>query len=416
MKATYLIKNIVELASPLGSKALKGKEMANIKIIKDAAILIDKESIVWIGPIKELPVLDGTSPYIIDAEGGAVIPGFVDSHTHFVFGGYRAEEFYWRAAGTPYMEIHSRGGGIAGSVKATRAASANELNKSAQNRLNRMLELGVTTVEGKSGYGLDLETEIKQLEVMKTLQESHAVDIIPTFMGAHSVPSEYKGRPNEYIDFIINEVLPIVKARQLAKFCDVFCEKGVFELEDSRRLLAAAKSMGFELKLHADEIVQLGGAELAAELAAVSADHLLKASDDGLLAMAAKGVVATCLPVTAFSLREPYANARRMIDSGLAVAIASDLNPGSCYSQSIPLAAALSVLYMNMSIEETLTGLTLNGAAALGLARDRGSLEAGKLADILILDAPSYLHLAYNTGMNIVKTVIKRGKIAFSRA
>ncbi|GAB1432106.1 imidazolonepropionase [Spirochaetota bacterium] len=411
MKATCLIQNIGELASPTGNRALKGKEMRNISIIRDAAILVEQDTIVWLGPASELPALEGPKPEFIDAGGKAVIPGFVDSHTHFVFGGYRDEEFFWRAGGLPYMEIHSRGGGIASSVKATRDASLEQLVATAAPRLEHMLKLGVTTVEGKSGYGLDLDTEIRQLKAMRILEASQAVDIIPTFMGAHSVPMEYKGRAGAYINFIIEKVMPVVIENSLAKFCDVFCEKGVFEIEDSRRLLKAAKTMGLEIKLHADEIVPLGGAELAAELSVVSADHLLKASEHGLSEMAKAGVVATCLPLTAFSLKEPYAEARKMIDAGLAVAIASDLNPGSCYSQSIPLAAALSVLYMNLSMEETLTALTLNGAAALGLAHDRGSLEPGKLADMLILDAPSYLHLAYNIGMNKVGRVIKKGKL-----
>jgi imidazolonepropionase len=351
----------------------------------------------------------------VDAGGRAVIPGFVDSHTHFVFGGYRDEEFLWRAGGMLYMEIHKRGGGIATSVAATRGSSSQELVRSGAVRLERMLELGVTTVEGKSGYGLDLDTELRQLEAMKTLMGLQPVDIVPTFMGMHSIPVEYQGQPSAYTDHVLQRVLPQVKKQGIARFCDVFCEKGVFELVDSRRFLEAAKAAGFGIKLHADEIQQLGGAGLAAVLGATSADHLLKAAPTDLAAMAAAGVIATCLPLTAFVLREPYADARLMMDTGCAVALASDLNPGSCYSQSIPLAIALGVLYMGMAMEEVLCALTLNGAAALGLAHDRGSLEPGKLADILILDAPSYRHLAYHTGMNIVATVIKRGKVVSIR-
>lgn len=415
MKATLLVRGIGELATPLGRSARRGSEMAELRVIKDAAIAVDVETIVWVGPEAELPVFDGPQPDIVEACGMAVIPGFVDSHTHFVFGGYRDEEFFWRAQGVPYMDIHARGGGIASSVRATRAASLNELLALAAPRLERMLELGVTTVEGKSGYGLDKDTELRQLEAMRLLDARQPVDIVSTYMGPHSVPAEYKGRPSDYVDFVLREVLPEVRARGLARFCDVFCEKNVFELDDSRRFLEAARQAGFGLKLHADEIVSLGGAGLAAELGAASADHLLKASPEGLAAMAAAGVVATCLPITAFSLREPYADARSMIDGGLAVAVASDLNPGSCYSQAMPLAAALSVLYMRMGMEETLCAMTLNGAAAIGLAADRGSLEPGKLADILILDAPSFRHLAYNVGMNVVGTVIKRGKVVSVR-
>ncbi|HAP42500.1 MAG: imidazolonepropionase [Spirochaetes bacterium GWD1_61_31] len=411
LKATLLVTNIGELATPNGQDARFGEASQQLSIIPNAVIAVDIERIVWAGPAEQLPPLEGPALEVVDARGQAVIPGFVDSHTHFVFGGWRADEFLWRAMGVPYMEIHERGGGIANSVRATRAAGRDGLLPVGLKRLNRMLELGVTTVEGKSGYGLDLETELLQLEVMKQLDGLQPVDIVATFMGAHSIPVEYQGRPAAYIDWLIAVVLPAVKKQGIAEFCDIFCEKGVFELADSRRYLLAARELGFELKLHADEIVRLGGAGLAAELKAASADHLLKADPLDLAAMAEAGTVATCLPLTAFVLREPYADARAMLDAGCAVALASDFNPGSCYSQSIPLAIALAVLYMHMSSEEVLTALTLNGAAALKLAHDRGSLEVGKLADILILDAPSYKHLAYHSGMNLVETVIKRGKV-----
>ncbi len=415
MKATLVVRNIGELVTPTGRSARRGAQMSAVRTVRDAAVIVDLETIVWAGPASEIPRIDGPSPETVDAGGQAVVPGFIDAHTHFVFSGYRDEEFFWRASGVPYMDIHARGGGIANTVRATRAASLDELLASSAPRLERMLELGVTTVEGKSGYGLDLDTELRQLEAMRILDARQPVDIVPTFMGPHSIPKEYKGSPSAYIDFVIREVLPTVREKGLARFCDIFCERGVFELDDSRRFLEAAKAAGFGLKLHADEIVRLGGAGLAAELGATSADHLLKASPDDLDAMAKAGVVATCLPITAFTLREPYAEARAMIDRGLAVALASDLNPGSCFSQSIPLAAALAALYMKMSMEEILTALTLNAAAAVGLADDRGSIEPGKLADMLILDAPTYRHLAYNVGMNVVGTVIKRGKIVSVR-
>lgn len=410
MKATLLLHNIGELATPLGKAALSGSDMARLHILTNAAIAVDIETIVWVGPEADLPTITGPTPERIDVGGKAVVPGFIDSHTHFVFAGHREDEFYWRAAGIPYMDIHERGGGIANTVNATRSSSLEQLLSLATPRLERMIELGVTTVEGKSGYGLDLDTEIRQLDTMHILEKRLPIDIVPTYMGAHSIPEEFKNDPSGYIDFIIRDVLPVVRENNLAIFCDIFCEQGVFGLEDSRRFLLAAKAAGFKIKLHADEIVALGGAGLAAELGAISADHLLKARVEDLEAMAKSGVVATCLPITAFTLKEDYANARMMIDRGLAVAIASDLNPGSCYSHSIPLAMALGVLYMSMTMEEVLSAVTLNAAAALGLAGDRGSIEKGKIADILILEAPSYKHLAYNVGMNIVDTVIKRGK------
>jgi imidazolonepropionase len=279
-----------------------------------------------------------------------------------------------------------------------------------------MLAFGVTTVEGKSGYGLDRETEIKQLEVMADLNRLHPLDVVPTFMGAHAVLPEHKGREDAYIDFLLEEVVPDVASRRLAEFCDVFCEKNVFSIAQSRRLLTKAAESGLKSKLHADEIVRLGGAELAAEIGAASADHLLNASDEGLRAMAAAGVVATLLPATAFSLREPYARGRFMIDAGCAVALATDFNPGSCFSESIPLVAALAALYMNLSPEEIVTALTLNGAAALGRAQVVGSLDPGKQGDVVILENPSYRFIPYHIGVSTVEKVIKRGVLVFDKS
>lgn len=271
--------------------------------------------------------------------------------------------------------------------------------------------MGITTVEGKSGYGLNRETELLQLKVMRSLNndECTRVDIVPTFLGAHALPSEYKDRPDDYIDFLIRELLPVIQRDSLAEFCDVFCEEGVFSVEQSRRLLTAARDYGLLPKLHADEIVSLGGAELAAELGAVSADHLLHASDAGIEAMARKGVVATLLPLTAFALKEPYARGRDMIDAGCAVALATDLNPGSCFSGSIPLTFALACIHMRFTVEETITALTLNGAAALNRADSIGSIEVGKKGDFVVLDSDDYNILPYYVGMNCVNTTIKGG-------
>jgi imidazolonepropionase len=421
MNGNLIIKNASELVTCSGFAAKRGREMSELGIIAEGAVVIEQGRISCVGPTtKVLAELkssgrDLTRFETIDATGKAVLPGFVDSHTHLVFGGYRAEEYGWRLKGDSYMEILQRGGGILSTVAATRNASRGELTDTGFKRLDSMLAFGVTTVEAKSGYGLDRENEIKQLEVMADLGRQHPLEVVPTFMGAHATPSEYSGRTEAYIDFLLKEVVPEVASRRLAEFCDVFCEKNVFSIEQSRRLLTKAAESGLKSKLHADEIVRLGGAELAAEIGAVSADHLLNASDEGLSAMAAAGVVATLLPVTAFSLREPYARGRFMIDSGCAVALATDFNPGSCFSESIPLVAALAALYMNLSPEEIVTALTINGAAALDRAQVVGSIDPGKQGDVIILENPSYRFLPYHIGVNTVEKVVKRGVMVFDK-
>lgn len=401
------------LYTPVGSVARKGKEMGEILHIEKAAIVIEDGVIRWVGPDSEMPKQDDSADEEIymDAIGRAVIPGFVDSHTHLIFGGYRPDEFGWRLKGDTYMSIMERGGGIQSTVNATREASEEELREKAEWFLEEMSQMGVTTVEAKSGYGLDTETELRMLRVIDALAKGpeRKVDVVSTFLGAHAVPKEYKGRTAEYVDLMISDMMP--KAKGLAEFCDIFTEKNVFEIEDSRRYLQAAKDMGYKLKLHADEIVQLGGAELAAEMGAVSADHLLHVSDEGIRRMAEAGTVATLLPLTAFALKEPYAPARKFIDAGCAVALATDLNPGSCFSGSIPLTIALACIYMGMSVEETLTSLTLNGAAALDRAGSIGSIEAGKKADMLILHFDTLSCLPYYVGMNTVDAVIKGGEL-----
>ena len=405
-----LIKNAAQVVTPQGHTAIKGASMKDVKIYENASVLIEDGHIVAVGDgaewAKTVPV-----DKQIDASGKTVPPGFVDSHTHFVFGGYRADEFLWRMEGMTYMEIMERGGGINNTMKATRNASAEELIEHSMDILEKMLAFGITTVEGKSGYGMDHDTELKQLEVMKELEQRQPVEIVRTFMGAHSIPPEYKGRNEEFLKFLVKEVMPDVKKADLAQFCDIFCEKGVFSIEESRQYLQQAKDMGFDLKIHADEIVTLGGAELGAELGCTSADHLLHASDEGIKALANSDTVATLLPTTAFCLKEPFAPARKMIDAGCAVALATDFNPGSGFTNSVPLMIALGVIYMGMTAEEAITALTLNGAAAVGRADTIGSIEEGKQADIVILQYPSYKFLPYHTGVNIVETVIKKGKV-----
>ena len=421
MNGNLIIKNAAELVTCSGFKAKKGKEMADLHIISDGAVVIKEGTIAAVGKTKDIvkqyekPGDDPSDFDLIDARDKAVLPGFIDSHTHFVFAGYRADEFSWRLQGDSYMEIMQRGGGIVNTVKATRKAAKAELVQSGIKRLDSMLSFGVTTVEGKSGYGLDRRTEIKQLEVMTYLDQIHYVDVVPTFLGAHAVPEEYKGKEDAFIDFMVNEVMPEVVERRLAEFCDIFCEKTVFSVEQSRRLLARAKDLGLGLKLHADEIVQLGGAELAAELGAVSADHLLQVSDRGITDLAKAGVVAILLPATAFSLREPYAPGRKMIDQNCAVALATDFNPGSCFTESIPLVFALATLYMNISPEEAVTALTLNAAAALKRADKIGSIDAGKNGDLVILEFPSFKYIPYHIGVSTVEKVIKKGNLVFDK-
>ena len=416
-----VIKNANELVTCSGFAAKTGKDMADLHVIKDGAVIIKEGLIEAVGATADIENqfkqsgADHSEFDMIDARDKAVLPGLVDPHTHLVFGGYRAEEFSWRLRGDSYMEIMQRGGGIVNTVKATRQASPEELIQTGIKRLDSMLSFGVTTAEGKSGYGLDLDTEIKQLEVMAQLDKVHPIDVVPTFLGAHAVPEEYKQRADAFIDFMKDQVIPEVAGRKLAVFCDIFCEKNVFSVEQSRRLLSKARDSGLKLKLHADEIVQLGGAELAAELGAVSADHLLQASDQGIKDMAKAGVVATLLPATAFSLNEPYARGRQMIDADCAVALATDFNPGSCFTESIPLVFALATLYMNFSTEEAITAFTLNAAAALDLADKIGSIDAGKNGDIIILEFPSYHFIPYHIGVSTVEKVVKRGNLVFDK-
>ena len=416
MNKNIIIKNASQLVTCSGFKAKRGKDMSDLQIINDGAVVIEQGIIRAVGKTEDtISDLDESRFSVIDARGKTVLPGFVDSHTHFVFGGYRAEEFSWRLRGDSYMQILERGGGILNTVLATRESKKDELIEAGKKRLDSMLSFGVTTVEGKSGYGLDHDTELKQLEVMAELDNGHPIDIVRTFLGAHAVTKDYKGREDIYIDYLIDRVMPEVAERKLAEFCDVFCEKNVFSVEQARRLLSRAKEMGFKLKIHADEIVQLGGAELAAELDAVSADHLLQASDKGIHDMAEKGIIATLLPGTAFSLREPYARGRYMIDNNCAVALATDLNPGSCFSESIPLIFALATLYMNITTEEAITALTINGAAALNREDAIGSIDVGKKGDVAILEFPSYEYIPYHIGVSAVEKVVKDGNLVFDK-
>lgn len=408
-----LIKNLASLATNTGNKGKGGKEMGNIVELLHPWVLIKDGIIHKIGGeelqdlAKDAKVLDGT--------GKTLLPGFVDPHTHLIFGGTREEEFSMRLRGESYMAIMEKGGGIKYSVRKTREASFEELFTQAEKTLKNMAELGITTVEAKSGYGLDKDTELKQLRVVKKLMETSPIEIVSTFMGAHDIPLEYKGRDREFLDFLTDEVLPVIKEENLAEFGDIFTEKNVFTVEDSRTYLKKMREAGLKLKIHADEINDLGGAALAAELSLVSADHLLKANEEGLLKMKEAGVIPVLLPLTAFSLKEEFAKARHMIDLGLPVAMGTDFNPGSCYSFSVPLMLSLGTLYMGMTPEEALTAVTLNSAAALERADRIGSIEEGKEADLILVDAPSYRFLTYHFGMNLVTTTVKKGKIVYMK-
>ena len=406
-----IIKNASELVTCKGKAPKHGKDMSDIGLINNGCVVIENDIIIDVGTFDILKKYDENEYQVIDATNKAVLPGFIDSHTHLIFGGYRADEFSWRLKGDSYMSIMERGGGITSSVRATRNTSIEEFINLGMNRLNKILYMGVTTVEGKSGYGLDCETEIRQLKAMQKLNEMHPVDIVPTFLGPHSVLPEYKGKEDEFIQFMIDDVLPKVKEENLAIFADIFCEKNVFTIEQSRKFLKAAQKAGLKLKIHADEMYQLGGTELAVELGCTSADHLLQASDDGIKQLSKSNTIATLLPATAFCLKEEYARARYMIDSGCAVALATDFNPGSCFTNSVPLIIALAALHMNMTIEEIVTALTINAATAVGRGDTIGSIEKGKKADIIILEYPSIHFLPYHAAVNIVEMVIKNGKI-----
>ena len=406
-----IIYNASQVVTCSGFAGKRGREMNDLHVIEGGTVVVTDGRISHVLRAGEPLPVDEAGYTVIDAMGKALLPGFVDPHTHFVFGGYREEEFSWRMRGDSYMEIMNRGGGIVNTTRATREASEDELFEVGRRRLDAMLRLGITTVEGKSGYGLDRDTEMKQLRVMRRLNEAHPADIVSTFMGAHATPAEWKGREDEFIDFNIREMFPLVAKEGLAEFADIFCEKDVFTIEQSRRYLQAAREQGFKLKIHADEIVQFGGAELAGELHCISADHLLQASDAGIRAMADAGVVATLLPLTAFSLRETFARGREMIDAGCMVALATDLNPGSSFSASVPLLFALACIYMKLSPEEAVTAFTINSAAAIDRADRIGSIDVGKQGDLVLLQFPSYKFLPYHVGMNIVDTVIKQGEV-----
>lgn len=411
-EADLLIINASELLTIRGGteKPLLGERMRDLGIIRDGGLAIRNGRVAAVGKTEKIRA-EFESSEIIDARKRVVMPGFVDPHTHLVFAGSREEEFEMRIEGASYMEILQKGGGILKTVRETRRASREELLEGCRRTLNIMLEHGTTTVEAKSGYGLTTKDEVKCLEVLKLANTEHPVEIVPTFMGAHAVPTEYKDDVDGYVQLITDEMIPTVATHRLAKFCDVFCEKGVFTIEQSRRILLKGKEHGLMPKLHADEMSGLGGAELAAEIQAASAEHLLFASDIGLKAMAEHGVVAVLLPGASFTLMvQRYADARGMIELGVPVALGTDYNP-SCWVESQQMIIALACRQMRMTPAEAIVAATINAAHAINRSREIGSLEPRKRADVIVLNVPNHRFLGYRFGVNLVDKVIKNGKL-----
>jgi imidazolonepropionase len=342
-----------------------------------------------------------------------MIPGLVDPHTHACFTRTREHEFLRRLDGADYLEILRGGGGILSSVEAVRQASEEDLFQASRARVLRALSSGTTSIEIKSGYGLSTAEELKQLRVIARLARETPLTVVPTFMGAHAVPAEHRASPDRYVDLLVSEMIPAVSAAGLARYCDVFCEQGVFNVAQARRVLEAARAAGLGLKVHADEVHDTGGAALAASLGAVSAEHMLASSEAGIAAMAGAGTIAVLLPATAWSLRKPFAPARRMIDAGLAVAIATDCNPGSSYTESMPFVFGLAVIGMRLGVAEALVAATLNAAYAIGLAGQAGSLEPGKRADLVLLDGETPGIMAYHAGVSPASSVYAAGRRAW---
>ena len=405
-----LIHNIGTLQTPLGSFPHAGAAQGENRKYHNAAVLCEGGVIKAVYENGALPEVSADTQ-TIDAQGRLVTPGLIDAHTHLVFGGWRQNEIPLKLKGAGYLDILRAGGGILSTVRATRKASEEELFEKSRAFLDEMLAQGVTTAELKSGYGLDKETELKQLRVIKRLNEVHPMDTVATYLGAHAIPEEYALRSGEYIDFIISDMLPEIKRQSLAEFCDVFLETGVFGVEESRRLLTAAREMGFGLKIHADEIDELGGSQLAGELGAVSAEHLIATGERGMEALARGGGIAALLPCTSLYLNKSFARARDMIAHGIPVAVATDFNPGSCPSLNMGLCMTMAYLKYRMTPEEILSAVTINAACAVNRGGSTGTIEPGKQADMVIWNAEDMAMLCYRMGSNLAGTVIKNGAI-----
>ena len=398
-----LIRNIGLLATPEGFCARRGPAQGQLRLLNNAWVLAEDGIIAAVG--------QGEPPcgaeQIIDAEGRLATPGLADAHTHLIFGGWRQDELADKLHGVPYLDILARGGGILSTVRATRAATEAELLEKGRRALLEMQRFGVTACEAKSGYGLETETELRQLRVIRQLGQQCAMDLAPTLLGAHALPPEYQADREGYLRLLCEEMIPRAAAEGLARFCDVFCEEGVFTVEEARRILLAGKAHGLLPKLHADEIHPIGGSQLAGELGAVSAEHLIVCPEEGMDSMARGGVIACLLPCTSLYLGASFAPARRLVEKGVAIAIATDFNPGSCPCLNLQLAMSLGCLYYRLTPEEVLTAITLNGAAAMGLAGRLGSVEPGKQCDLALWDAPDLNYLCYRMGSNLCTSVIK---------
>lgn len=411
-----LVHGASELATPEGCAAHGGAKLGRVRRLAHGAVAIRGGWIVAVGHEDELDSRFAPAARL-DARGGLLLPGFVDAHTHPVFAGDRAEEYERRARGASYANLAREGGGILHSVRGVRAASRAELARCLLERLDRFLALGTTTIEAKSGYGLSSADELKCLEALAEAGRAHPVEVVPTFLGAHAIPEEHRANPGMYLDLVVEEMLPLVAGRGLARFCDVFVETIAFAPDEARRIAARARELGLGLRLHVDQLSDLGGAELAAELGAASADHLEHASERGIAALASAGTVPVLCPLVPLVLREAHeAPARRMVEAGLAPALSTDFNPGSCFTQSLHQVVTFASLRYGFTAEECLTAVTLNAAASLGLAQHIGTLEVGKQADLIVLEVPSLEHLAYDFGRDRVLSVVKRGRVVHARA
>jgi imidazolonepropionase len=409
---------IIKNAEELLTLSLSSREESGLGIIRNGAVAIKEGRIFWIGKTGELSekLFLNRKGREIDATGKVVVPGLIDSHTHLIFAGSREDEFEQRIQGLSYLEIAEKGGGILSTVEATRKASFDELFLLGKKRLDRMLSKGVTTLEAKSGYGLSLQDELKILKVMKALQENHPIEIVPTFLGAHTVPREFRDARTRYIDLLNKEMIPKVAQERLAEFCDVFCEEKAFTVEESKKILETGKQYGLKPKIHADQLSPGGGAELAAEVGAFSADHLEHVSQEGIKKMAEKGVTAVLLPGASFFLSmKKYPPARDMIEQGVPVSLATDLNPGSSMTESLPLMMTMGCTMFKMTPKEVIQATTVHAARSIGREKEIGSLEVGKQADILLLDIPNYRYLPYHFGVDHVEKVIKKGKVVYTR-